>query len=368
MTTPADMPQELASRCTLLRAVSVRCAIFVCVSIACVGLSPVAVAQEQSTKLFNGKTLDGWEVIERDKRWWTVRDGAITGGSLKDRVPRNTFVCTKESFQNFDLKLKIRVTGAGGFVNSGIQIRSVRVPNSSEMSGYQVDAGGGWWGKMYDESRRNKVVGQAADLKRVNQAIRKDDWNEFRIRTEGRRIRSWINGVAALDYVEKSAMIPLDGQIGLQVHGGGKALVQVRDITIERLPATPGAMTWKRHRRATKADKEAKKNATERPRTPKEEQQGFVVPEGFEVELVAAETDGIGKFVTVAFDAQGRMWTMTALEYPVDANENPEASARLFASGGKDKVLVFDEPVRRTIVAAASVCGRPGHAARNPSL
>ncbi len=80
------------------------------------------------------------------------------------------------------------------------------------------------------------------------------------------------------------------------------------------------------------------------PRTPEEERRGFSLPEGFEVELVAAESEGIGKFVTAVFDASGRLWTMTALEYPVDANENPELSARLFAGGGRDKVLVFDQP------------------------
>jgi len=61
------------------------------------------------------------------------------------------------------------------------------------------------------------------------------------------------------------------------------------------------------------------------------------------VELVAAEPDG-GKFIAIVFDHAGRMWTMTALEYPLDANEaGPEAKA-LFARGGRDRVLVFDTP------------------------
>ena len=39
-----------------------------------------------------------------------------------------------------------------------------------------------------------------------------------------------------------------------------------------------------------------------------------------------------------------RLWSMTALEYPVDANENKAESDALFARGGRDRVLVFDEP------------------------
>src|ERR1041385_7342997 len=35
---------------------------------------------------------------------------------------------------------------------------------------------------------------------------------------------------------------------------------------------------------------------------------------------------------------------MTALEYPVDANENPARAKELFASRAKDKILVWDKP------------------------
>jgi hypothetical protein len=114
------------------------------------------------------------------------------------------------------------------------------------MIGYQVDAGRGWWGKLYDESRRRKVIGESADADAVNRAVKEDGWNDYRIRTEGTRIRSWINGVAALDYTEAEPNIPQDGQIGLQVHGNGKTLVQVKDVTIEILPPTPNAPTWKK--------------------------------------------------------------------------------------------------------------------------
>ena len=79
-------------------------------------------------------------------------------------------------------------------------------------------------------------------------------------------------------------------------------------------------------------------------RSPEEQRRGFVVPEGFEVELVAAEADGLGKFITVEWDARMRLWSMTALEYPVDANENPAESASLFARGGRDRVIVFEAP------------------------
>ena len=207
------------------------------------------VAHGEPIALFDGKTLDGWE---GDAKWWRVEDGAITGGSLTEQVPRNEFLATKKQFHNFELRLKIKLTGAGGFVNSGVQVRSIRVPGSSEMSGYQVDAGEGWWGKLYDESRRNKVIGEPVDAEAAAKAARRDDWNEYRIRCEGPRLQAWINGVATLDYTEADPKIPQNGLIGLQVHGGGKALVQFKEITIEELPPTPNAPRWPE--KASKAD------------------------------------------------------------------------------------------------------------------
>ncbi len=92
------------------------------------------------------------------------------------------------------------------------------------------------------------------------------------------------------------------------------------------------------------AASEPGKAAKVSPLTPDEERASFTLPPGFEIELVAQESEGIGKFVTVAFDTRGRMWSMTALEYPVDANENPAAAKALFESAAKDKVVVFDKP------------------------
>jgi putative membrane-bound dehydrogenase-like protein len=328
--------------------------------------------------LFDGRTLDGWD---GDPKIWWVEDGMITGGSRTEKITANYFIATKHSFQNFELRLKIKCRGdpATGMINSGIQIRSVRVPGGTHMSGYQVDCGAGWFGKIYDEFRRNRVIwaptpDQQAALDKVVDVF---GWNEYRIRAEGPRIQTWINGVLCIDYTETDPNIALDGQIGVQVHSGGVALVQFKDVTIEELPPTPGAPTWESlggvdaarklappapkaapkkaapakktaaapDTKTTKSGRDISYNAAGLPaQTPEEQRQSFTLPPGFEIELVAAESEGLGKFVAVDWDARGRMWSMTALEYPVDANENKAASDALFARGGRDKVVVFDHP------------------------
>ena len=52
--------------------------------------------------------------------------------------------------------------------------------------------------------------------------------------------------------------------------------------------------------------------------SPEEELAGFSVPEGFVVELVASERDGIVNPIDLTFDDAGRLWTQTAKMYPLD--------------------------------------------------
>lgn len=314
----------------------------------------------EPVSLFDGKTLEGWDY---DPKIWRVEDGMITGGSTTEKIKENHFICTKKSYQNFDLKLKIKVSGdpKTGMLNSGIQIRSLRVPGGAHMTGYQVDCGAGWFGKIYDEFRRNKVIWAPTPEQQaaLDKAVDVFGWNEYRIRAEGPRIQTWINGVHCMDYTEADKNIALDGLIGPQVHSGGVCLVQVKDVTIEELPATPGAPTWESlggvdaARKLVapppkpQADAAAPKrdisynNVQGTPLTAQEQLKKFHVADGYEIELVIQESDGIGKFVSVYFDQRGRLWTQTALEYPVDANENPAAAEAVYAARGKDKVLVY---------------------------
>ena len=183
--------------------------------------------------LFDGKSLDGWE--GETAKTWRVLDGAITGGSLEGN-PRNEFLATKKSWRNFVLRLEYKLTGTEGFVNGGVQIRSVRIaapPN--EMSGYQADIGAGYSGSLYDESRRNKVLAQA-DKALIAKLEKPGDWNVYEIRCEGPRIRLSLNGTQTVDFTESEPGIAMEGLIALQIHGGAKSEVAYRAITIEELP------------------------------------------------------------------------------------------------------------------------------------
>jgi hypothetical protein len=182
-----------------------------------------------TTALFNGSTLTGWE---GDANTWRVENGAIVGGSLTETVPHNEFLCTLQPYSDFKLTLKYKLETAGGFTNAGVQFRSVRATEPAyEMIGYQADIGNGFYGVLYDESRRNVVLAGIDSLAGV-QLFKPNDWNDYQIIAEGKRIQIFLNGVQTVDYTEADDAIPQSGLIGLQVHGGGKVKVSYKDIEL----------------------------------------------------------------------------------------------------------------------------------------
>lgn len=186
------------------------------------------------TPLFDGKTFDGWE--GDTAKTWRIEDGALVAGDLNVKAPRNEFLATVKRYRNFVLRLEYKLEGTEGFVNSGVQVRSVRIDQPAhEMRGYQADIGKGWTGSIYDESRRNKVIAKA-DPAVVEKAEKPGDWNRYEIRCEGPRITLSINGTLTVDYTETDATIPLDGHIAVQIHGDGKTIVRFRNLTIDQLP------------------------------------------------------------------------------------------------------------------------------------
>jgi len=191
---------------------------------------PAAGAEKQPADLFDGKTFDGWEGNEK---WFRIEGGAIVAGSLREKIPRNEFLCTKKQYGDFQLRLSVKLAGNGA--NAGVQFRSQRIPNHHEVKGYQADMGSGWWGKLYDESRRNRVLAGLRDEAKLKQVLKPDDWNEYVIRCQGPRIQLWINGVQTVDYTETDEGIPRTGIIGLQIHGGPPSEASYKQIKLREL-------------------------------------------------------------------------------------------------------------------------------------
>jgi hypothetical protein len=186
-----------------------------------------AALEEGFVALFDGKSLAGWE---GDEELWEAEEGMIVGDS--PGIKRNEFLATKKSYGDFELRLEFRLRKGEG--NSGVQFRSQRVKDSSEVSGYQADIGEKYWGCLYDESRRNKVLVQApAELEK---SLHKDDWNSYIIRAVGSHIQLTLNGVKTVDYREEDEAVAREGIVALQVHAGGPLRVEFRKLRIRELP------------------------------------------------------------------------------------------------------------------------------------
>ena len=189
---------------------------------------PPMVVEEGFAPLFDGKTLAGWEGNEE---FFRVEGGAIVGGRRDAPIPRNEFLCRREEVGDFELRLRFRLDEG---VNSGVQFRSQRIPGSHETIGYQADLGEGYWGALYDESRRNRVlVGPEPEV--IDAALDRDGWNHYRVLAEGPRIQLWLNGRQTVDYTEADDSVARSGKICLQIHSGPPGEVRFVDVRMREM-------------------------------------------------------------------------------------------------------------------------------------
>ena len=179
--------------------------------------------------IFDGRSLKGWN---GDAAVFRVDGEAIVGGQLQEDIPHNVFLEFDEEFSDFELTLEFRLVGAQ--TNAGVQLRSRRIPDHHEMIGYQADLGQTYWGCLYDESRRKRVLARP-DPDALARVLRLTDWNSYRIQCQGRRIQLWINDFQTVDYHEEDSSIEQTGKIALQIHGGPPGEAWYRHIRIREL-------------------------------------------------------------------------------------------------------------------------------------
>ncbi len=185
-------------------------------------------AEDGFVSLFDGKTLSGWEQ-HSGKAEYRVEDGAIVGKTVAGTG--NSFLCSKRKYADFILEFEFKVDPS---MNSGVQFRSEFYTQETKAEiagkqktfpadrvfGYQFEidpSPRAYTAGVYDEARR----GWLADLKDnepARKAFKQGEWNTARIECKGDSIKTWINGVPAVDI--KDSMTK-EGIIGLQVHGIG---------------------------------------------------------------------------------------------------------------------------------------------------
>lgn len=154
--------------------------------------------------------------------------------------------------RNFELRAKVKCSAS----NSGIQYRSQELPAVGKwvVGGYQCDIhpNAPYNGMVYDERGRGIIVqnGQhvviddkgAKWLSSEHDPIKVDvtQWHDYVIIAQGNRLIHKINGKVTIELVDHDAKDrELEGLLAFQVHKGPAMVVQIKDVMLKELPASP---------------------------------------------------------------------------------------------------------------------------------
>ena len=197
-------------------------------------LSPAA--EEGFVPLFDGKTLQGWQLVGGHGPGYVVEDGVLVcpaegGGNL----------FTQSEYANFVFRFEFRMEPGG---NNGVGIRAP-LKGDAAYQGMEIqiiDDYSNRWGELQPVQRHGSIYG-AVPAK--NGYLKKaGEWNAEEIKADGRRITVTLNGTvivdANLDDIKDPALLKrhpglarATGHIGFLGHG---TRVEFRNVRIRVLP------------------------------------------------------------------------------------------------------------------------------------
>jgi len=203
--------------------------------------------------LFNGKNLDGWEVIG-EGQWTVMADGTLLGQRIGDLrkmltpggplptpqqfkgwVDTQSWLYTKRNdFGEFDLHLEYWTKTTG---NSGVSIRDtsrakwgiVTPPDykrTPSKIGYEIQINN----RFPDPHPSGSIYGF---MDAPKDAQREDDWNVMEISSRNDKIAVTLNGRVVAEHAGDPQR-PKVGPIGLQLHDQF-SIIMFRDIRIREI-------------------------------------------------------------------------------------------------------------------------------------
>ena len=178
----------------------------------------------QNKSLFNGKNLDGWTIYGTEK--WYVDGGELICESGPDKD--YGYLGTNDYYDDFVLTLEFKQEADG---NSGVFIRST--VDGTKVNGWQVEVAppGKDTGGIYESYGRGWLIKPYPEL---DKALKMGEWNRMKIRVEGSKVTSWLNGTKMVE-LDDEKIGQGKGGIALQIHDGGGIKVRWRNIVIEEI-------------------------------------------------------------------------------------------------------------------------------------
>lgn len=159
--------------------------------------------------LWDGKTDKGWRSFggpDFPKSGWQIKDGILTvhPGSGAEEQSGGDLITTQK-YSDFELQLDFKITPGA---NSGIKFFIDPEINKGAAIGPEF--------QILDDARHpdaklgrdgDRTIGSLYDLKAAptdKKVMPVGDWNHARIRSEGKRLTYWLNGVKTIDIVRGS--------------------------------------------------------------------------------------------------------------------------------------------------------------------
>lgn len=199
------------------------------------GIPGVQAKEAEWIRLFNGKDLDGWH------NPYPHGTASVKNGVIELVADRKFFFAYNEKFSDFIMTAEIKLPK--GKANSGILFRSQKKENGS-MFGYQAEVDGSdrrWSGGLYDEGRRGWIHPKKPERNPYNEknwkdtqknALKRDDWNKYKIKCLGDHLQIWVNGVQTTDLKDSTDST---GFIAIQHHGEKGQVYRFRNLRLLKL-------------------------------------------------------------------------------------------------------------------------------------
>ena len=186
-------------------------------------LAAVSINAQKAT-LFNGIDLSGWDV--HGTELWYVEDGLLVCESGPEE--KYGYLSTEKYYDDFILTLEFKQEANG---NSGVFFRSTL--EGTKISGWQVEVAppGKNSGGIYESYGRGWLIKPKPEK---DKALKMGDWNKMKIKVEGDKVITWINGTRMISLTDQK-LGDGKGSIALQIHSGGGIKVKWRNLKVRPL-------------------------------------------------------------------------------------------------------------------------------------
>lgn len=183
----------------------------------------------KTVDLFNGKDLTGWELFG-SMRVSVDGEGNLVTENGEDL--RYGYLGTREYYDDFDLTVEFKQVTNG---NSGLFFHSFVEGGykNNIVNGWQCEVApkGNDTGGIYESYGRGWLV-QIPDEKET--ILKEGEWNTLRLRVEGDKVQTWLNGEAMVD-IDDELIGKTPGRIMLQIHDGNNIKVLWKNFKLTTL-------------------------------------------------------------------------------------------------------------------------------------